>query len=647
MSDPEDDLFGVLRAGQAPRHYPRIRSLLTSLDGADDADDADLARAGRLLARLDPDEVLAAHPATATLRIAVTGHGTLSPLVPALTVQAARHGLLLRPHVAPFDSWVFELSDPNSALYAADADATLCVLDPHVVFDEVPVPWGPAEVEAVLAEKVAIIERLVKTFVAAERGGVLVLNTLPLPRRATAQLVDLRSRAELGALWREANARLLRLSGPSVAVVDLDPLLAEGVRATDARTSAYAKDHLSAELLAAYAREVVHLARTSLGRTKKALVVDLDETLWGGVLGDDGVDGIEIGHGYRGEAFAAFQRVVKQIGSQGVVLAVVSKNEAEPVARALSEREGMVLREEDFVRVTANWRPKDENLAELAAALNLGVDSFVFADDSAFECGLVSRSLPEVAVVRLDAEPALHIDKLLADGWFDVRELTAEDRARTARYRDEVVRADFRAGFGSVQDYLAELDISVELAVPSDRELARVAQLTLRTNQFNLTTHRLRHDEVAARITDPDALVLRIAAADRFGENGLVGALFARWEQEQGHGQEQGRGQEQGQVPGQDRVLRIENMLLSCRVFSRGIEQACLSALAQHAREAGASAVVGEYRPTAKNVIVRDLYANNGFAATDEEHLFRHDLRDIAPVPSHLRLTTTLSGVRP
>ena len=355
-----------------------------------------------------------------------------------------------------------------------------------------------------------------------------------------------------------------------------------------------------------------------------ALFLDLDGTLWGGVLGDDGPDGIELGTGRRGEAFAAFQRVVKQIGSQGVVLAVVSKNEAEPVARALREREGMVLREEDFVRVTANWRPKDENLADLAATLNLGIDSFVFADDSAFECGLVSRSHPDVAVVQLDAEPALHIEKLLADGWFDVREVTAEDRARTARYRQEVVRADFREGFASVQDYLAELDIRVDLDVPSDREVARVSQLTLRTNQFNLTTRRMQHDEVAAWIADPQALVLRITTADRFGENGLVGALFARWEA--------------------DKVLRIENMLLSCRVFSRGIEAASLSALLQHARDAGARAVVGEYRPTAKNVIVRDLYSNHGFAAQDGQ-TFRHDLQEIAPIPSHLRLTTTLSGV--
>ncbi|WUH89347.1 HAD-IIIC family phosphatase [Streptomyces sp. NBC_00433] len=636
MSVPEEDVFGLLRAGLAAGAYPRLRGLLAGLP------DADLQRAGRLLARLDPAEVLREHPGTPVVKVSVTGHGTLSALVPALTAQAARHGLLLRPHVSAFDSWIFELSDPGSGLYAADGDLTLCVLDPFVVFDEVPVPWGPKDVERVLAEKLATLERLVKTFDAAGRGGVLVLNTIPLPRRWTAQLVDLRSRAELGAVWREANARLLRLAGDSVAVVDLDPLVAEGVPVTDPRMSAYAKDHLSAELIAGYAREVVHLARSGAGRTKKALVVDLDETLWGGVLSEEGIDGIEIGEGYRGEAFAAFQRVVKQIGSQGVVLAVASKNDAEPVSRALREREGMVLREEDFVRVTANWRPKHENLTELAAALNIGVDSLVFADDSPFECGLVGRQLPEVAVVRLDEEPALHIERLLADGWFDVREVTAEDRARTSRYRDEMVRADFRESFTSVDDYLEELDIRVELAVPSDREVPRVSQLTLRTNQFNLTTRRLQPAEVSAWIADPAGLVLRIASSDRFGENGLVGAVFARWE---------------------EKVLRIDNIVLSCRVFSRGIEQACLAAVLAHARSEGASAVTGGYRPTAKNAMVSDFYPRHGFVPLDggdgSAASFRHDLdgssepdgtggagaHDRAGFPAYVQLTTTLSGV--
>lgn len=637
-----DALLDLHRTGRLVTEYPRVSDLLA------EASAAEITRAGLLLSRLDPAAVLDAHPATRTLSVAVTGHGTLSALTAALTGELARHGVLLRPHPTDFDSWVFELSDPGGALYAAATDLVLCVLDPTVVFDEVPVPWTVADVERVLAAKVELLERLAARF-HADGHGTLVLNTLPLPHSWSAQAIDFRSRAELGALWREANARVLRIGAthPSVVVLDLDPLLAEGVPATEARMNVYAKAHLSVELLSGYAREAAHLARNLVGLTRKVLVLDLDNTLWGGVLGDDGIEGIEVGEGYRGEAFTTFQRVVKQLGAQGVLLAAVSKNDPEPVREALREHPRMTLRDADFVRVVANWAPKHDNLTELARSLNLGVDSLVFVDDSPYECGLVRRELPEVAVVRLDGEPALHPARLLADGWFDTRELTAEDQARTSRYRDELDRRDFLDSFGSLDDYLGELGVTVRIAPAARTELARVSQLTLRTNQFNLTTRRLQQPAVEALAADPDALVLAIHSADRFGDNGLVGAIFAHR---------------------RDNALHVDNMLLSCRVFARGIEQSALSALLRHARDTGADAVYGTYLAGAKNGKVRDLYPRYGFTAADHDGpggpdradapvdtdtdtadagrvlTFRHDLADIVPVPGHVALTETFEG---
>ncbi|MGC0421383.1 HAD-IIIC family phosphatase [Embleya sp. AB8] len=622
-----DELLALHRADRLLADYPRVRELLAEASGDEPA------RAGLLLSRLDPAAVTAAHPGVRAVSITVTGHGTLSALTGPLTGELARHGLVSRPRLTDFDSYVFELSDPDSELYASRADLVLCVLDAAVVFDEIPVPWTPADVERTLAAKVALIEQLAARY--ADLGtGTLVLNTLPLPRAYTAQLVDHRSRARLGGLWREANARLLRIgeAHASVLVLDLDPLLADGIPATEARLNVYAKAHLSAELLAGYAREVAHLARNLVGRTRKVLVLDLDNTLWGGVLGDDGIEGIEIGSGYRGEAFTAFQRVVKQLGAQGILLAAVSKNDAEPVREALRDHPGMTLREADFVRVVANWAPKHENLAELATALNLGVDSFVFVDDSPYECGLVRRELPEVAVIRLDAEPALHPARLLADGWFDTRELTAEDQARTSRYRDELDRRDFLDSFASLDDYLAELGVTVRIAPAAPADLSRVSQLTLRTNQFNLTTDRLQPAAVQTLAADPNVLVLAIHTADRFGANGLVGAILAHRA---------------------DDVLHVDNMLLSCRVFARGVEQSALSALLRHARDTGAKAVYGTFRPAAKNGKVRDLYPRYGFTPvptdtatdTDTELLtFRHDLVDIVTVPTHVALTEIFEG---
>ncbi|MEU3555188.1 HAD-IIIC family phosphatase [Streptomyces fragilis] len=617
MGDDLSELTRLHRDGSLAAHYPRVRALLAELTGDP------LARAGRLLARLDPDDVLAAHPGTPAPLLALTGHGTLTGAVPALTAELARHGLLARVRLSPFDSWVFDLADPASDLYAARPDLVLCLLDAATVTDDLPTPWGADDVARVLEEKLALLERAAEVCATAAPGATLVLNTLPLLPETPAQLLDLRARARLGALWRRAEARLLELPDrhPHVVVVDLLPQLARGVAAGDVRQSVYARAHLSDGLLARYAREVGHLARLSTGGGKKVLALDLDNTVWGGVLGEVGPDGIETDGGYRGEAFRRFQLVVRQLAAQGVLVTAVSKNDLEPVEKTLREHPGLALREEDFVRIRANWRPKHENIAELADELNLGADSFVFVDDSAFERGLVRRELPGVAVVAVDEEPALHPGRLLEDGWFAARELTDEDLVRPARYREERDRRDFLHTFDSLDGYLRELDTTVTVAPAAPGEYARISQITLRTNQFNLTTRRLQPADVRALAADPAALVLGVRAADRFGDHGLVGAVLLRQDGE---------------------VLHVDNFLLSCRVFSRGIEQTVLHAVLRHARDSGLREVRAAYRRTPKNGKVADFCPRGGFTATtvtDEETLFRHDLAELPEPAAHIRLT--------
>ena len=617
-----DPLLGLAREGRLAAQYPQVRELLTGLP------ELELQRAGRALALLDPYQVSRQHPAVPSVTVAVTGHGTLSSVIPALTVQLARHGILLRPVLGDFDGYVFELSDPASQIYRCRPDLVLCLLDPSIVFDEIPVPWRPEDVERVAAARLQVIEGLASRFQDGPARGraTLVLNTMPLLREYTGQLIDHLSRARLGVIWREVNIRLLRLAAqnPAVVVLDLDPVLADGVPASDGRLSLYAKAHLTAELLSRYAQQVTPLVRQHLGHSRKALVLDLDETLWGGVLGEDGVDGIEVGDGYRGEAFVSFQRVVKQLGSQGVVLAAVSKNEPELVAAVLREHPRMVLREEDFVQVIANWQPKHENLRRLAESLGLGLDSFVFADDSAYERGLVRQELPAVAVVDLDREPASHRQNLLQEGWFDALELTEEDRERSARYRVEAERQSFLDRFDSIAEYLRALNVRVRIAAATEAEAARVSQLTLRTNQFNLTARRLQPPQVQALIKDPAALVLAVHTGDRFGRNGLVGAVLIRREAT---------------------AFRIENFLLSCRVFSRGIEEACLLSVLRLARETGVQQVLADYRRTPRNHRVADFYPRHGFVrVTGDEQVttFRHELAEVAPAPDHVHLVESL-----
>ncbi|AZQ33035.1 HAD-IIIC family phosphatase [Streptomyces cyaneochromogenes] len=609
-------LRALHRAGTLATEYGRVPALLARMPATD------LPAAGQLLARLDAKEVCR-HADVPVVTVTVTGHSTVAPLVAPLTAELARHGLLLEARVAPYGSYLQDLMRPAAA-GEEQPQLTLCLLDAHTVFDDVTVPWRVEDVEAAARARLSLVAGAVRTHQEAGRG-LLVLNTVPLHRRYTHQLVDLRSRARLGAVWRDFNLGLLSLAEqhPGVVVVDLDPLVAEGVPACDPRTAQYARARLSDALLAAYAREAAHVVRARLGRTRKCLVLDLDGTLWGGVLGEDGPGGVDLGSGLRGEAFQEFQRVLGQLGAQGVLLAVSSKNDTDAVREMLRTHPAMVLREDDFVRVNANWKAKHDNLRDIADRLGLGLDSFVFVDDSLFECGLVAEQLPEVAVVRVDEEPALHPSALLADGWFDLFELTEADRERAGRYRTEALRQEFREDFGSYQDYLEGLGLEVLLRPPEESEIARVSQLTLRTNQFHLATERLQVPQVSARMERPGLHVIAVRARDRFGDHGLVGALFLRRDAE---------------------VLRIDNFVLSCRVFSRGIESACVTAVLEFARDTGAGAVTGRYRPTPRNSAFASFYAEHGFAVTgtDPDHpdavTLRHDLGDITPAPAHLRL---------
>lgn len=469
--------------------YPVVPGLLAELAQQDDGF-AQLSRAGRLLAKLVPEDIAERHPGVVPATVAVTGHGTVDGLTAPLTAELARHGIPLRVRVGDHDLWLRDLQDTTSDLYAPGTELALCLLDAQIVFDELPLPWGTEDVARSVAGRLELLDQLASRY--DEHGtGTLVLNTLPLLPQHTQQLVDHRSRTELSIIWREFNIGLLRLAAahPRLHVVDLEPLIAESGPVRDPRLAAYAKVYLGEEVLARYARQTGHLLRTLRGRAKKVLVLDLDNTLWDGILGDDGPDGIAAATTYRGEVFGLLQRVAKQIGGQGVLLAVCSKNDREPVLAVLRDHPDMTLREADFVRIAANWEPKDGNIRDIAEQLNLGTDSFVFADDSPFERGLVASSLPEIAVIGLDEEPALHIDRLLADGWFDVRELTTEDRGRAVQYRQEAERQDLRRTTGSMEEYLRDLGVSVEVAPVRDHEVARVSQITLRTNQFNLTTH--------------------------------------------------------------------------------------------------------------------------------------------------------------
>lgn len=545
-------------------------------------------------------EPLSTTPATATAeprpaRVTVLGSSTVRGLVGALEAGLRRHGFAPDVRVGGFGSWGLELRTAPAELFEPTPDLVLVVLDHTVVTDRLPLPWTVDDLDRAWAEAAEDL------WAAVDAVDHPVLVTAPVtPRELLAQLVDLASRARAAAIWHRHVADLLDRSAASahVSALDLSTVLTATGPLRDPRLAAYASMELSAEVLDAVADHAVNVVRTLAGRSRKVLALDLDGTLWGGILAEDGPDGLVMGDGVRGRAFTAFQRVLRQLAAQGVLLTVVSKNDPEEVAAVLAADERLAVRADDMVAVRANWEPKPGNLRAMAESLSLGVDAFVFVDDSASERGLMTQAEPSVAVVAVDAdEPAAHPGALLAGDWFLTTTLTDDDRARGERYRGQARRDDLRRASADPDQYLAALGTEVHLAEATAGDVARVAQLTRRTNQFNLMTLRMDEAEVGRWSDDPDRLVLTVRCADRFGDHGLVGAVFCT--------------REAGEV-------HVRNLVMSCRVLGRGVETAVLASVIGRARSAGATRVVGWYRPSPRNGGVADLYPRHAFTAATE-----------------------------
>jgi FkbH-like protein len=324
---------------------------------------------------------------------------------------------------------------------------------------------------------------------------------------------------------------------------------------------------------------------------KKVVVVDLDNTLWGGVVGETGPLGIALGDDPEGEAFQAFQRHLKELARRGVLLAVASKNNPRDAREPFEKNPDMILRLDDFAAFEACWDPKSVMLARLAQTLNLGLDSFVFYDDNPAEREQIRQALPDVAVAEVPADPAEYVRALQAGLWFETAGLTQEDMERAEQYVVERKRRELQTELGSIDDYLASLEMVADVRPITETDLQRVVQLLAKTNQFNVTTRRHTGQDLDRLLALPGAIGLTLRVRDRFGDYGLVGVLLG--------------------VPRDGQAaptLHIDTWLMSCRVIGRTIEHFLLGVLLDRCSELGYHTLLGEYIPTKKNALVRGLY---------------------------------------
>jgi FkbH-like protein len=529
------------------------------------------------------------------LRLALLSSCTVDQLLPSLRVAALRRGMRLDVHLADYGLYRQSVLDPQSPLTIFRPEVVLFSIDAcALVGNNFIIDPGAAELH--VADRVNELVSLWRA--ARDRFGAQVIQQTILPTFPNLMgAAEYRTPGSPAAMIDSANAKIrTSASAENVDILALDQRVRrDGISAWHNPVLwNHAKQDVSPVAAPMYGELTLRVIAARRGRSAKCLVLDLDNTLWGGVIGDDGLGGIVLGQGTaEGEAFLQFQRYAKALAQRGVILAVCSKNDEANAREAFEKHPEMVLRETDIAAFIANWDDKATNLRRIAAELNIGLDSLVFVDDNPFERNIVRRELPEVQVPELPDDPSLFDITISDAGYFEALEITNEDLNRGGSY--QVTRA-LRRGDVATSDldgYLASLEMQLLWRRFNPDSLKRLTQLINKTNQFNLTTRRYTEAQIAAIMEDPDAVALYLRLVDRYADHGIIGVLIGQ--------------------RGADGALEMDSWLMSCRVLGRGVEHATLSILIDQARHRGDRAIVGRYRPTPKNGMVRDLYSRLGF----------------------------------
>ncbi len=516
------------------------------------------------------------------------------------------NGLRIQIYQPGFGQVKQEMLDANSGLYSFAPDVVVLAIEGEDWLPDVYGEFMDAEASGAtlgngadrFAQDIGGLAQAFRGFCAAP----LLVHNLAQPRLRRAGIADTR----LAAGQFKRIASLNHALGEAVAnvvdvrVVDYAALVASfGVQNWyDARMRLYAKAPIANGMLGHLSQEYMKYFRALRGLSKKCLVLDLDNTLWGGVIGEDGLDGIQLGPNYPGNAFLEFQRAVLDLHRRGVILAIASKNNAADVDAVFAQHRSMLLRKEHFAVSEVHWERKSESLMRIAQQLNIGLEHVVFADDNPAECAQVRRELPAVTVIQLPGRPEQYVDALCTEGLFDTLSLSDEDRRRGQLYQQRAQAESMRTTSGNIEDYYRDLDMELRIACVDPASLARTAELTRKTSQLNLTTIRYSEAEVSARVADPAWVTVTVAVSDRFGDNGIVGVMMARALADR---------------------LDIDTLLLSCRVIGRTVETAMLAYLCDAAQSRGLGKVSGRLVPTAKNMPVRDLFDKHGFSKLAED----------------------------
>lgn len=549
-------------------------------------------------------------------KLGVSSNSTQEHLKPIMEASALRHNIILDVICGGYGQSVQDAINPNSDINKTCPDGVLIALDYRgLPFFETDKHQSNSPLNSSTESAINYLNMIADGFSKNGIDTILVQNVVPPPLfqfgNLDSQVAEslrgqiIRFNQDLAQLCRDKGWFLFDLE----SIADLVGL----ERWHDPVKWHMAKLPFDPIFAPLFGDHAARLLAAILGRSRKCLVLDLDNTIWGGVIGDDGIDGISLGQGDAiGEAFVAVQRAVLELKRRGIILAVCSKNEEQTARQPFREHNEMILKEDDISVFIANWQPKSQNLELIAKKLNIGLDALVLLDDNPAERSQVRQALPQIAIPELPDDPAFFPFVLLNGGWFETVRITHEDRIRAKQYKEQEQRTILKESSPDLASYLKFLKMRAYLAPFDSQGRARITQLINKTNQFNLTDRRFNESQILGFEQDNRIFTLQVRLVDCFGDNGIISAVICEC---------------------RENSLRIHNWVMSCRVFGRELDYAIINEIAKWASHAGINEVLGEFVSTQRNEVVKNLFENLGFRPSDTtDSLWRLNISTFEPM---------------
>ena len=556
------------------------------------------------------------------IRIAFLASSTINGFEETMRVKCHQKGIDCITYVADYNQYNQEILNQDSGLYQFKPDITFLILDTRHILGEHFFSWYSvphSDRKEIIEIKHKEIQNVCRIF-QENFDSKLVVTSLQIPNYSPYGIDDESITVSLKKVIYEINNKLFQYQKKlgKIFIYDFNEFVRKfgDNNIFDYKQFFSGDIKISTEYIPKFVSEFMGYVYAVTGITKKCIVLDLDNTLWGGIIGEDGFDNIKLGDNPVGRSFVEFQKRLLALNQRGIILAINSKNNFDDAIEVIKKHPNMILREDNFACVKINWDNKVTNLHKIAEELNIGLDSMVFFDDEPINQEYVRESLPGVLVMDLPKDSSQYAQIITEMKEFDILKITEEDTKRSDMYLGQKKRKELENKVGDFNEFLKQMNIEVIVQKANSFSIPRISQLTLKTNQFNLTTKRYQEEEVSKFSSSDDKIVECVQVNDKFGDNGITGTYIIEKKN--------------------DEEWIIDTFLLSCRIMGRGVEEIMMNQIIEKAKLSGIKKIKGEFIPTAKNKPAANFYEDLGFSKEDEFWVFNTD--DTIKKPEHIKV---------